>query len=450
MAVLTVYEQLLLELVNRARLDPAGEAARYGISLNTGLSAGSLTATAKQALAPNELLVGSARAHSQWMINTDIFSHTGAGGSDPGDRMGAAGYAFTGSWTWGENIAWSGTTGSPNLLSYTNELHQNLFLSPGHRVNILEGDFRELGTGIAQGPFASGGTTYNAVMAAENFAASGSSYFVTGVAITDKDGDNFYDIGEARSGITMLISGGNIDTTGAAGGYAAKFAGGTVSLTFSGGNLANSVSVTIAAGSQNAKVDLLDANEILSSASATLGAGAVRLGLLGVAGLRGTGNDAANVITGNKASNGINGLGGNDVLSGGAGNDVMNGGAGNDFLTGGAGRDVLTGSAGNDRFDFNAISESAKTATYRDYITDFVRGADKLDLNTIDARTTMTGNQAFTWIAAQAFHHKAGELHYVKSGTSIVVEGDVNGDAKADFQIQLNGLTALGAADFIL
>ena len=106
MAALTAYEQLLLELVNRARLDPAGEAARFGISLNTGLAAGSLTASAKQVLAPNELLVDSARAHSQWMINTDIFSHTGSGGSDPGDRMGAAGYAFTGSWTWGENIAW--------------------------------------------------------------------------------------------------------------------------------------------------------------------------------------------------------------------------------------------------------------------------------------------------------------------------------------------------------
>ncbi len=64
MAALTVYEQLLLELVNRARLDPAGEAARYGIALNNGLAAGSLTATTKQALAPNELLVNSARAHS--------------------------------------------------------------------------------------------------------------------------------------------------------------------------------------------------------------------------------------------------------------------------------------------------------------------------------------------------------------------------------------------------
>ena len=31
---LTGNEQLFLELVNRARLDPAAEAARYGIGLN--------------------------------------------------------------------------------------------------------------------------------------------------------------------------------------------------------------------------------------------------------------------------------------------------------------------------------------------------------------------------------------------------------------------------------
>ncbi len=432
MAALTVYEQLLLELVNRARLDPAGEAARYGIALNNGLAAGSLTATTKQALAPNELLVNSARAHSQWMINTDIFSHTGGGGTDPGDRMGSAGYAFTGSWTWGENIAWSGTTGTANLLSYTNDLHRNLFLSPGHRVNILEGDFRELGTGITSGPFKSGATTYNAVMATENFATSGSSFFVTGVAITDKDGDNFYDIGEARSGIAMSLSTGGSDATGAAGGFAAKFAGGTVGVTFSGGSLASKVCVTIAAGYQNAKVDLVDTNEILSSVSTTLGAGAVRLGLLGAASIRGTGNDVANVIYGNKGGNSIDGR------------------AGNDYLLGGAGRDILTGGSGADKFDFNAVTESGKTATLRDQITDFLRGTDKLDLSSIDARTALTGNQAFTWISSQAFHSKAGELHTVRSGANLVVEGDVNGDGKADFQIQLNGLPALSATDLYL
>ena len=40
MAEATAREQLILELMNRARMDPAGEAARFGISLNKDLAGG--------------------------------------------------------------------------------------------------------------------------------------------------------------------------------------------------------------------------------------------------------------------------------------------------------------------------------------------------------------------------------------------------------------------------
>ena len=33
-------------------------------------------------------------------------------------------------------------------------MHRDLFRSPGHRLNILDADFRELGTGIRSGKFA--------------------------------------------------------------------------------------------------------------------------------------------------------------------------------------------------------------------------------------------------------------------------------------------------------
>src|SRR5690349_7486538 len=101
MAQPTAYEQYFLELVNRARLDPAGEAARFGMGLNDGLAAGTISATPKQPLASNPALLDAADAHSAWTLATDTFSHTGANGSSPGDRMGAAGYAFSGSWSWG-------------------------------------------------------------------------------------------------------------------------------------------------------------------------------------------------------------------------------------------------------------------------------------------------------------------------------------------------------------
>lgn len=47
MSDLNPYEQYLLELINRARADPGAEAARLGISLNQGLSPGTIWDTEK-------------------------------------------------------------------------------------------------------------------------------------------------------------------------------------------------------------------------------------------------------------------------------------------------------------------------------------------------------------------------------------------------------------------
>ena len=100
------YDQLLLELVNRARANPDAEAASYGIDLNQGLSAGTISAAAKQPLAPNQMLIDAAGAHSQDSHSHQFFSHMNLAGQSPSDRAMAAGYP-----TWvGENIAWGGST----------------------------------------------------------------------------------------------------------------------------------------------------------------------------------------------------------------------------------------------------------------------------------------------------------------------------------------------------
>ena len=39
----TALDQYLIELINRARMDPTAEAARLGIDLNQGLSQGQIT-----------------------------------------------------------------------------------------------------------------------------------------------------------------------------------------------------------------------------------------------------------------------------------------------------------------------------------------------------------------------------------------------------------------------
>ncbi|HLC09025.1 MAG TPA: hypothetical protein VJK06_07045 [Methyloceanibacter sp.] len=146
-------------------------------------------------------------------------------------------------------------------------------------------------------------------------------------------------------------------------------------------------------------------------------------------------------------------FGGNDIdtLHGGSGNDNLNGDAGNDFLFGEAGKDFQAGGAGQDTFVFRALSESARGAN-RDVIRDFsnLMAGDTIVLSAIDAKVGVAGDQQFKFIGQQNFHDKKGELHFKFAGSNTIVEGDVNGDGKADFQIELSGQIQLLGFNFNL
>jgi serralysin len=159
-----------------------------------------------------------------------------------------------------------------------------------------------------------------------------------------------------------------------------------------------------------------------------------------------TGSNFNDVLTGNSANN---------VLKGDAGDDVIDGRGGNDTIYSGLGVDALTGGEGQDTFVFTDYRDSGVTYTplsgggYNavnhgiDTIQDFKTGVDKIDLSQIDADTTHSGNQAFHIVDQLTGH--AGELR-VFLGTSVdsqdpvnegwfMLEGDVNGDGNADFQL---------------
>ena len=163
-----------------------------------------------------------------------------------------------------------------------------------------------------------------------------------------------------------------------------------------------------------------------------------------------------NTVIGTTTGDSCVGGDGDDYLYGRAGRDTLDGGAGYDVLVGGRGKDYLTGGADGDVFEFDRLNETGRTAATRDVITDFNRHDDIIYLYTIDAVAGQAGDQSFTFIGRQAFHHVAGELHTVRynpAGTAhdmTIVEGDTNGDGRADFQIELKGLFALNKADFIL
>lgn len=341
---ITAAEQYGIELLNRARLDPLAEVARYGLTLNQNTAGwGTITATAKQVLAPNDVLDLSATRHAQWMIDTDTFSHTGINNSDPGQRMTLAGYNFSGGWSWGENLALASLTGGLTTESVIAFHHKTLMESAGHRVNIMRDSYREIGYSQALGSYQG----YNTSITTENFAHRSAVVYVTGVAYTDSNHDNFYSIGEGRANLRLAITGGAVTQTGVAGGYAleaSKTSG--VGVDVGSGATLSHVILNLTPG--NVKLDLVNGTTLLTSGSMTLVSGVSDATLLGTANLILAGNAAANILRGNSGANQIFGKLGNDAVNGGAGNDLLRGDEGADALGGDAGADTIGGGAGAD------------------------------------------------------------------------------------------------------
>lgn len=422
---LTAAEQYMLELINRARLDPAGEAARYGIDLNAGLAAGTITTASKQVLAPNALLENAAIGHSQWMLSADVFSHTGSGGSSPGQRATAAGYDWS---NVGENLSWRGTSGTIDLNGSINTHQQDLFLSVGHRVNMLNSAYQEVGLAQERGLFNLSGRNYDSSMLTELFGRPATATAIlTGVVYNDSDGNGFYSIGEGAAGTTFTAQTKSA-TSAAAGGYAlALTPAAAVAVTGQVGTLA--FSFTIGMGSGNVKVDIVNQNTVLSSGVITLGLGLNNVTLLGNAGFAAGGNANDNVITGNAGANRLNGVAGNDLINGMNGNDYLIGGLGNDTLLGGIGADRINGGSGNDLLSGEAGGDSFIFANNfgRDTVTDFSRAAgDRLILDDlIWGGTAMTAQQVVTQFA----HVVAGGVAFEFSAAEVITMTNITSTA---------------------
>ena len=141
----------------------------------------------------------------------------------------------------------------------------------------------------------------------------------------------------------------------------------------------------------------------------------------------------------------------NDLLLGESGDDYLVGGAGRDRLIGGIGADRLNGGPGADVFDFNSVAESTPAMSGRDLILGFSRTqGDRIDLSTIDAKSSVAGNNGFTFIGSASFHQEQGELRAVKAGGKTSVAGDIDGNGTSDFLLQIVGQLTLKATDFLL
>ena len=248
----TEFEQMMLELINRARSDPSGELDHLILQDDPAIGAeGGITGALRffevdiallrsqldgvAAVAPvawNENLATSADTHSQLMLDFDQQSHNLPGELGLGDRIRDAGYQFR--------------RAAENIFAFTEspvQGHAGFYIDwgfgpggiqdpAGHRLAILSPNFTEVGLGVLEqtdpnantGPF----------LVTQHFGQrSGTGPFLTGVVIDDLNDDDFYGFGEGLGGVSVEAVGIN-GTTGtfstvtyATGGYTLEVANGT-------------------------------------------------------------------------------------------------------------------------------------------------------------------------------------------------------------------------------
>ena len=241
-------QQFMLELVNQMRQNPAAELqlllnandpdidsalSYFNVNL-ADLESQWSSLVAAPALAWNDQLALSATNHSQAMLTAGVQSHQVTGEADLGTRITAAGYT---NWSdLGENIyAYADSIFSAHgaFAIDWGSTPTGIQSPAGHRENIMDASFRDLGIGIVAAPTNS---PVGPLLITQDFGNNfsyGNPYLV-GVVYNDANSNGFYDEGEGIAGATLTITGAGgtttTTTTAAYAGYQLKLSHGTYTI----------------------------------------------------------------------------------------------------------------------------------------------------------------------------------------------------------------------------
>ena len=145
---------------------------------------------------------------------------------------------------------------------------------------------------------------------------------------------------------------------------------------------------------------------------------------------------------------------GDDVITGNAENNFLKGGRGSDIIEGYFGADRLAGGPGSDIFVYSHLGDSLPSRRKMDLITDF-QDDDAISLRDlrlrIDEEQTpysrfLDPDFTFKFIESSKFDSNAGEVRFSDQQLQI----DIDGDAKSDFSIRLNGVREITIDNLIL
>ena len=273
----TDEEQLYIEFLNRMRANPTAEGQRlatttdpnvlsayssYTVDLNE-LQAEFATNPPVPPLAFNADLIAAARWHSGDMFTNVYQGHYQTNGStvlDPGQRITANGYTWN---TYGENVfsyAESVFDGHAGFAVDWGPGPGGMQTDRGHRSNMLNGSFREIGVGVVDGINGVGSPLpVGPQLVTQDFGRQpADTPFITGVVYYDFNGNGFYDVGEGIGGVTVNTPGSTYyAVTADSGAYVIPVTGnGAYTLTFSANGLSTQMVASVSS-MHNVKVDYL-------------------------------------------------------------------------------------------------------------------------------------------------------------------------------------------------
>ena len=263
-----------MEYINRSRANPPAEGARlagttdpdvlgaysyWGVNLSL-MQAEFNTNPPVPPLAMSAQLLASARWHSGDMFTNQYQSHEQTNNGvvmEPWDRMRTNGYV---PWYSGENVfcyAKSVFHGHAGFDVDWGTGPGGMQADLGHRANIPNGNYREIGVGVVDG--VNGGVGPQLVT--QDFGSqSPGAPLLSGVAYYDFNGNGFYDVGEGIGGVTVAAPGASYYAfTADSGGYTVPLSSnGNYTVTFSGSGL-NTQRVVTVSGLKNVKLDFVPA-----------------------------------------------------------------------------------------------------------------------------------------------------------------------------------------------
>ena len=295
----TADEQYAIQLINRARANPAAEGDRLVALAHSDPTIAASTAgwdlngflqqirssPASPPLAVDPRLVEAARAEDAAMLAANDQRHSPAGFlTNPAIATATDGRAYfdvsQASWSTGENIfAFASNVPNPTTKSIVDYYHAGLLIDwgnpdyghlknllapgPGEAVGASHLPYSVVGVGLLAGSPslapsfapanpANRGLNVGPVLETQEFGWRTGNAYLTGAIYRDADNNHFYTPGEGLGGIVVTAvgragQGAFQTTTWAAGGYSLQLPPGQYDVTATGGGVSQSTAITVGA-----------------------------------------------------------------------------------------------------------------------------------------------------------------------------------------------------------